>query len=371
MDSTLLIGGYTGESGAGLGIEAAVPAPDAGITGLGTAAVVGSPSYLARHPRVPVVYAACEDAAEVRAFVIEGDAGALEGLAGDAAGALTPLGSPWPAGALVCHVAVDPAGRWLVTSSYGDGIVCLFTLDERGGVAARFQAAPAVDHAAAASGAAPRPSRAHAALALPDGRIATTDLGHDLLRVWSVVSSEADSGEADSGAAAGHLELRLDQELALPAGSGPRLLELHPSGHIYIITEYSIEVAVVAPVAGSAMYALSGMFPILRAGEAPADGDCGAHISIDAAAARVHVTVRRRNTLHSFGISADGSTLHPLAEISTGGNWPRHHLQHGGQLHVANQLSNAVSTFAIGDDGLPGALLGELAIGAPSCVIAL
>ncbi|RZU63841.1 6-phosphogluconolactonase (cycloisomerase 2 family) [Microterricola gilva] len=364
MDATLLIGGYTGDSGAGLGIEAAVATPDAGITGLGTAAAVGSPSYLARHPLLPVVYAACEDAAEVRAFAIEGGAGTAEALTPDAAVALSPLGGPWPAGALVCHVAVDPGGRWLVSSSYGDGIVCLFTLDERGGIAARFEGAPAVDLAAAASGSAPRPSRAHAALALPDGRIATTDLGHDLLRVWSVVPNGGAEG-------AERFELRLDQELALPAGSGPRLLDLHPSGHIYIITEYSIEIAVVAPVAGSSTYALSGMFPILPAGEAPVDGDCGAHISIDAAAARVHATVRRRNTLHSFGISADGSTLHPLAEIGTGGNWPRHHLQHDGRLHVANQLSNAVSTFAIGEDGLPGALLGEFATGAPSCVIAL
>lgn len=366
MNATLLLGGYTGESGAGLGIEAAVSAPGTGIIGLGTAAAVDSPSYLARHPRLPVVYAACEDTAELRAFAIEGGTGAVEALTPEAAVTLNPLGGAWPAGALVCHVAVDPGGRWLVTSSYGDGIVCLFTLDEHGGVAARFEGQPAVDHAAAASGTAPRPSRAHAALALPDGRIATTDLGHDLLRVWSVVPSDAGPGEP-----ADCFELRLDQELALPAGSGPRLLELHPSGHIYIITEYSIEIAVVAPVAGTTMYALSGMFPILPAGEAPADGDCGAHISIDVATARVHASVRRRNTLHSFGVSPDGGTLHPLAEIGTGGNWPRHHLQHDGQLHVANQLSNTVTTFAIGDDGLPGTLLGEFASGAPSCVIAL
>jgi 6-phosphogluconolactonase (cycloisomerase 2 family) len=194
---------------------------------------------------------------------------------------------------------------------------------------------------------------------LADGRIASTDLGHDLLRVWSVDPSE--NGFA----------LRLDQELALPTGSGPRLLDLHPSGHIYIITEYSIEIAIVVPIAGSTMYALSGMLPILPAGEAPAAGDCGAHISIDADSARVHASVRGRNSLHSFGISADGGALHPLAEISSGGDWPRHHVQHDGRLHVANQFSNTVTTFAIGEDGLPGAQIGELASGAPSCVIAL
>lgn len=372
MNATLLLGGYTGEAGAGVGIEAVAQTADAGLDGLGTAVVVDSPSYLARHPRLPVVYAVSEVAGEVRAFAVGGGGdGSAEG--GPTAGAeprsavtLSPLGEAWPGGGLLCHVAVDPDGRWLVTSSYGDGAVSLFTLDGRGAIVAAFEAAAATDHAASAAGTPPRPSRAHAALVLPDGRVASTDLGHDLLRVWSVVAGGGAAGEAGEP-----FELRLDQELALPAGSGPRLLDLHPSGTIYIITEYSIEIAVVAPVAGSAMYALSGMLPILPAGEAPAAGDCGAHISIDAANARVHATVRGRNTLHSFGISADGGALHPLAEISTGGDWPRHHLQHDGQLHVANQFSNTVTTFAIGHDGLPGALLGELASGAPSCVIAL
>ncbi|WP_162243476.1 beta-propeller fold lactonase family protein [Leifsonia sp. Root4] len=357
MSATLLLGGYTGDAGAGLGIEAVAQTPDAGLADLGTAVVVDSPSYLVRHPRLPVVYAACEVAGEMWAFAV-----AENGEADSdprAAVRLSPLGGPWPAGALVCHVAVDPDGRWLVSSSYGDGIVCLFTLDERGEVVARFEGAAAIDHAAVAAGVPPRQSRAHAALVLPDGRIASTDLGHDLLRVWSVDPSE--NGFA----------LRLDQELALPTGSGPRLLDLHPSGHIYIITEYSIEIAIVAPIAGSTMYALSGMLPVLPAGEAPAAGDCGAHISIDADSARVHASVRGRNSLHSFGISADGGALHPLAEISSGGDWPRHHLQHDGRLHVANQFSNTVTTFTIGEDGLPGAQIGELASGAPSCVIAL
>ncbi|MET0853221.1 MAG: beta-propeller fold lactonase family protein, partial [Microterricola sp.] len=380
-------GGYTGEAGAGVGIEAVVQTSDAGLVGLGTAVVVDSPSYLARHPRVPVVYAVSEVAGEVRAFGVEGggEGGADEGGIGSgtevgpvtgaeqrAAVTLSPLGAAWPAGDLPCHVAVEPNGRWLVTSSYGDGIVCLFTLDERGAIVARFEAAAASDHAAAAGGTPPRPSRAHAALVLPDGRIASTDLGHDLLRIWSVASSGSSGSSGSSAEGTGErFELRLDQELALPPGSGPRLLDLHPSGHIYVITEYSIEIAVVAPVADSGMYALSGMLPILPAGEAPAAGDCGAHISVDAATARVHASVRGRNSLHSFGISADGGTLHPLAEIGSGGDWPRHHLQHDGRLYVANQFSNTVTSFAIGDDGLPGALLGELASGAPSCVLAL
>ncbi|MFF3601822.1 lactonase family protein, partial [Kitasatospora indigofera] len=137
MNATLLLGGYTGEAGAGVGIEAVVQAGDSGLEGLGTAAVVDSPSYLARHPRLPVVYAVSEVAGEVRAFGVRGRGDGDHGLH---AVTLSPLGGPWPAGGLLCHVAVDPDGRWLVTSSYGDGIVCLFTLDEHGAISARFEA---------------------------------------------------------------------------------------------------------------------------------------------------------------------------------------------------------------------------------------
>ena len=356
MNATLLVGGYTGETGAGRGIEAVSQAADAALSSLGTAAVADSPSFLARHPRLGVVYAVCEMTPEVRAFSIDGPEDA-------AAVTLNPLGAAWRTASDVCHVAVDPDGQWIVTSSYGDGLVQLFTLDADGAIVAGFDGTAAVDYAAAEANTEPRPSRAHAALVLPDGRIATTDLGHDLLRVWSVGLVELGDGE--------RYELTLDQELALPAGSGPRLLELHPSGHIYIVTEYSVELLIVAPDADGTTYALVGMLPVLAGGEAPAEGDTGAHISIDAGAGRAYVSVRKRNTLHTFGISEDGNALHPLAEIATGGNWPRHHLQHEGQIHVANQLSNTVTTFVLDGEGIPSVQLGELTLGAPTCVIAL
>ncbi len=349
MNAILLVGGYTGGAGTGRGIEAVRRRSGAALEGLGTAVQADSPSYLARHPRRDVVYAACEMTRQVRAFTV-----AAGGLL------LEPLGEAGAAGEYVCHVAVDPEGRWLVASSYGDGLVHLFTLDDAGAITAGFDGPAAIDAAAAASGAMVKPSRAHAALVLPDGRVASTDLGHDLLRIWSVI---------DTGAAG--FALRLDQELPLPSGSGPRLLDLHPNGCIYVVTEYSVQLLVIAPDASNGLYSISGIFPVLPDGAAPAVGDVGAHISIDAMAARVYVTVRQRNSLHTFGIAEDGRTLHPLAETPTGGNWPRHHLQQGGQILVANQLSNTVTSFELDADGIPRALPGELAVGSPTCLLAL
>lgn len=349
MTAALLIGGYTGGAGSGIGIEAAACARGTAPTPLGTAAVADSPSFLARHPRLPIVYAVGETAGELRTFAVREGGQRLE-----------PLGEPWPTGESACHVAVDPAGRWLVTSSYGEGLVQLFTLDERGTVTARSDGAPA----GAGDAADARLSRAHAALVLPDGRIATTDITRDLLRVWSVREERGAAGAREHA-------LVLDQELALPAGSGPRIPVLHPSGHIHIVTEYSVELLVVAPPGRGGGYTLSGTFPVLPAGERPAAGDSGAHLCLDEAGTRAYVSVRQRNSLHTLAVSEDGAGLHPLAEIGTGGDWPRHHLLHDGLLHVANQRSSTVTSFAIDVDGVPGASLGALATGSPCCVIAL
>ena len=97
-------------------------------------------------------------------------------------------------------------------------------------IVSRQSAAPATDPYASAFADAARPSRAHATARLADGRILTTDLGHDILRVWHV--------QAGTG-------LVLDQELPLGVGVGPRHLAVHPSGHVYVVTEYSIEVLVI------------------------------------------------------------------------------------------------------------------------------
>ena len=91
MNTTLLVGGYTGTTGAGVGIEAVAPHAGAALSSLGTAVVADSPSFLARHPHLDVVYAVCEMAAEVRAYTVA-DA------ANTAVVVLSQLGEPWAAG---------------------------------------------------------------------------------------------------------------------------------------------------------------------------------------------------------------------------------------------------------------------------------
>lgn len=327
-------GCYTADGGGrGKGIGALRAGADGTLRWLGVAATADSPSFLAAHPSLEVVYAVGESARTVRAYRRSGGFG------------LEPAGREWPAGDAACHVAVDPQGRFLVVACWGDGQVLLYELDDDGGITARF--------AAAASMVPGRPSRAHATLLLDDGRVMTTDLGHDLLRVWDYVPSQG---------------LLLGHEVALPRDSGPRHLVQHPGGAVLVVTEYSVEVAVVRRSPQSGTFTLTGIFPATSGGAQP--GDSAAEIALAPGGRHAYVGVRGSNRIGVLGVDPGGSSLRPRADIPSGGDWPRHHLVRNGWLHVAHERSGDVVTYALDPvSGLPGAAAGRLGLASPTALI--
>ncbi|WP_308466386.1 lactonase family protein [Rathayibacter soli] len=366
--SDLWSGSYTADSnGHGTGIGLLRTTGDGTLRAVRTAAPAESPSFLVQHPFLPVVYAAQEAAQTVQTFTIvdaaDVDATGVDATGVDAAGVnpagyLEPLGAAWPAGAAVCHVTVDPDGRYAIATCWGDGTVHFYELDPAGAIVADHVAAPAIDPYADLPGgvitvpeAAPRISRAHASLVLPDGRVLTTDLGFDLARVWRV--------EPGVGLVADH-------EVTLPAGSGPRHPVLHPGGAVSIVTEYSIDVVTVA-LGPDGRYAITDVAPVFAGGPHP--GDAAAHISLDARGQHVLVTVRGSNRVAMLAVRDDGARLEAVADVDCGGNWPRHHLQRGSFLYVANQLSDTIATFRLDASGLPSELLQTLQTGSPTCLI--
>lgn len=333
MTSSLWLGTYTADSGGhGRGIaRVTLGETDATITGIRTAATADSPSFLATHPSLPVVYAVEEFGGRFRAFrVVDGDL-------------LEPLGDALAAGEAVCHVAVAPDGRYAVATCWGDGRVIAYELDERGAVVERAEAQASVDPYVDIAEE-PRQSRAHSSLFLPDGRILSTDLGHDTVRVW-----RADGATLVPVA-----------ETVLPFGSGPRHMALHPSGHVYVVTEYSIEVAVLDPQTLAVLDVVPAVEPHERKGNA------AAHISFDGDR-RLHVTVRGANVIGVLEVTDAGARVHPTASVDCGGNWPRHHLQRGDLLYVANQLSEDIAVFRL-RDGMP-VLETTVPTGSPTCLV--
>ncbi|PKI91081.1 3-carboxymuconate cyclase [Actinomycetales bacterium SN12] len=324
----------------------------------GTAAPVASPSWLAAHPTLDVVYAALEGQGAVQAFARAGEA------------TLRPLGEPLRAGDSVCHLAVAPGGRMLIASCYGDGRVVRFGIAGDGSLvpagvdkAAALRAAlfgeqdersDADRHAArdpypTPAGEEPRASHAHAAVFLPDGRIATTDLGFDLVRIWRPSTgsgTQAGSGtqpgsgtQRGSGTQAGS-GLALDHEVVLPRGTGPRHMVLHPSGHLHVVTEYSCEVFTLASARDGTWGVVSATIasPVAQVGV-----DFPAELAVSRDGDTLYTALRGSNTLAALRVRGSGDAVEPFALADSGVDWPRHHVVYDGTLLVAGQRSGTVS----------------------------
>ncbi len=386
-----------------------------------------SPSWLAAHPRLDVVYAALESEGRVASLARTGDT------------SFTALGSSVEAGEAVCHIAVSPDGTYLLASCWGDGRVVRVALDGSGrpvgravapvardpygtgggdprdaahedvddepedprvsaerreermsGISADRQAdqreaAIGLADAAAALRAAAgaefahlipdhdrptepdvrggtlltqavdadepaRTSRAHAVAFLPDGRALTTDLGFDLVRVWRTAAGR----------------LAPDHDVTLPRGSGSRHLVVHPSGFVYVLTEYSAEVFVLgADRAGR--WSVRGSVP---AAALTLPDDTGAELAASHDRAFLYAGLRGSDTIAVLRVAGDGSSLEPVALAESGVTWPRHHLVVRDTLLVAGQRSNDVVSLSLDiRTGVPGRVRHRASVPTPTRIL--
>jgi 6-phosphogluconolactonase (cycloisomerase 2 family) len=344
------LGGYGPEMGGsaeGIGFLAGDEGREAKTLGYrDLAASAPSPSWLAQHPSLDVVYAALENDGAVQAFARSGEA------------TVAPLGAPVPAGDGVCHLAVSRDGSTLIASCYGDGRVVRFGLAPDGRIvpaktdaAAALRAAlfgdddpdavkdePGVGAAAVDPYSVPnRASHAHSAAFLPDGRIVTCDLGYDLVRFWRATATG----------------LRLDHEVVLPLGVGPRHMVVHPSGHLHVVTEYSCEVFTLASGPDGIWFVVSSTLtsPIAQVGV-----DFPAELARSRDGAVLYTALRGSNTIAALRVHGGGERVEPVALADSGVDWPRHHLVFEGKLVVAGQRSDSISLVDL--DERTGAPLG-------------
>jgi 6-phosphogluconolactonase len=271
------------------------------------------PSWLARHPRLDVLYAVSETAdGAVAAFAFDG----------------APLGHQPSHGGEPCHAAVDPTGSRLAVANYGGGSIAVYPLAEDGSLG------PAERVLFFGEGA-----HAHQVV-FHNGRAIVTDLGRDEIHQFtpdfasSVVS-------------------------AMPSGCGPRHLVFHPGGHAFATAELS----------GSVLVLDSDLrhLATVPATHTPVVENAPSGLALSPDARFLYAANRGPNVVTVF--SVDGSHLRPLADVPTGGDWPRDLTFIDGHLYVSNQRSDNVVQFIL-DGGMPDAA-GAFPVPRPSCLLAV
>jgi len=321
------------------------------LSGIELAAPAARPSFLAIHPRRPLLYAVGETAnfqgkktGVVRAFAIE------------ASGKLRLLNEQPSGGAGPCHVSVEPGGRCVLVANYSGGSVACLPIEEGGRLA---PPSSVIQH----RGSGPNRQRqegphAHSINVDPTGRFALApDLGCDKVFVYRLE------------AAAGRLIPHDPPAVDLAPGAGPRHLDFHPNGQFaYVINELNSTVTTLAYDAAAGRLKVVASVSTL-----PADfsgPNTTADVHVHPSGKFLYGSNRGHDSIAIFAIGADG-TLRPLGHQPTRGKTPRNFaLDLTGQyLLAANQDSDTVAVFRIDiQTGLLRPVGEPVAVPRPVCI---
>lgn len=316
--TSLLVGGYSGDKGQGCGISvlehgevvATIPAD--------------SPSWIARHPDLPVLYAVAEtDTGTVHAWRVEDGKPAAE------------IGSGETGGAEPAHLTVDSTGKFLVTANYTGGSVSVHRLGADGSIGERTDLVQHEEH-----GSHPRQDSAHPHMVRAiEGGVLVVDLGGDAIYHYDL---------GDDGT------LALTTIFAAPPGSGPRH-GLRIGERYYVTAELSGQLLVYEPDGE-----LVGVMPASQSDAPNQPSELVGYRSF------LYVANRGPNTVSVFAL--DGDLPRYVTEVATG-DWPRHIAVDGATLYVANERSHEVMEMRIDPaTGVP-ALAQTIEIPSPTVVL--
>jgi len=299
----------------------------------------GQSFFLAYHPSKRVLYSVDENTAQVLAFCIEADGG------------LTPLNQVSSQGAVPCHLAVEPQGRFLVVSNYNGG-VALFPLREDGGLdkaASLFQP----------QGAGPdkqRQSEPH-----PHGVTFTPD--RDLLRV-------ADLG-TDRLWALDIADFKMHENKPLRAetapSAGPRHLAFSPDGTLAIaVNELDNTLSLFVHDKETGALKLRKSYSMLPEGFEGVTH--AAEIAFHPSGVRCYATNRGHNSVVIFSVR--DQALHSPEWLQDGGKDPQHVIcdPTGQWLAVAWRTTNEVRFYPLDKLGHPGKASAILRVSNPMCI---
>ena len=307
------------------------------------AIVTPQPSYLARHPRLPVVYACNEldaPAAAVSAF-------GLDRLRAE----LTAIGTEATRGGAPCYVSVERGGRLLFAANYSGGSLAVFPLDGVGKPRAAAAVFECKGNAACGSGGPVKERQSgphlHCAVLSPEGRfVLACDLGDDAILVFPIEAVPADP-------------LGKVVRIATAAGAGPRHLAFHPNGKwLYCINEVNCTVSLYRWLPRGNQAAAEAV-PAATVSVRPKDGvgsSTAAEVVISSDGRFLYASTRFSDVLTVFSIAPDHGGLTQVQQLPCGGKTPRFFGVDPTErwLLCANQDSGTISVF--GRDSRTGLL---------------
>ncbi len=347
-------GTYTGEKSRG--IYSATFESDTGLLGQPQlAAEMRNPSFLAVHPKRPLLFAVGET----------GDAGGKpEGSVSVYAinrktGGLTFVNEHGSGGTYPCHISVDGSGKCLLIANYGSGSLTALGIDRLG----KFTGSKSEVQHQGRSVDAQRQTGPHAHYATmdPDNRFGLVcDLGLDKVLIYRVKPSIP------------RLTPNQPCGVSVDSGAGPRHLAFHPSGKfVYVLNEMECTVTLFAYDAKRGTLGQSVQsFRTLPDGFK--DPNTCAEIQVHPSGRFLYASNRGHDSLAVFAINPVSGELTATDFCSSGGKTPRHFTldPSGNWLIAENQDSDNVVVFAV--DGLTGRLrtTGQvLPLGKPVCAV--
>ena len=310
-----------------------------------------NPSFVALHPKKPVLYSVSEvtgsdgkPAGAVSAFAIE-----------KSTGKLTRLNSQPSSGSGPCHVSTDSEGRCLLVANYGSGSCASLAIAEDGSLK---PAASVIQHAGTSlNQKRQRGPHAHSANPGPNDRFAfVADLGIDKVQIYRLDPDAATLTEAGF--------------VKVTPGAGPRHFAFHPSGkHAYVINEMALTITAFDFDPGKGT-----LTPIQDISTVP---DTANRIGLSTAEVQVHSSGkfvygsnRGHDTIAAFKVGDDGKLS--LIEIEPiQGETPRNFGidPSGNFLLAAGQKSGTISVFRIDQNTGELEFTGsKIEVGAPVCV---
>jgi 6-phosphogluconolactonase len=299
------------------------------------AAATSHPSFLAMHPRLPILYAVNETPA--------GD-GALCSFRLDAnRAALTPLERVSSGGNGPCYVSVDATGSNAFVANYGGGSFAAFGL---GGGSGLHSAGFFDCHNNAACGVVgPNKARQdaahmHCAVISPDNRfVLACNLGEDAIEVFRIHPGAARPMEAPV-------------RFAARAGSGPRHLAFHPNGlWLYCIHELDCTIDLydwnVNNGAPSPVLRKDSVISTL-ASRAALPGSTACELAVSPDGRFVYANTRGENSLVVYRVDGSTGLLTEQQRVFSGGGMTRHFAFDPSRrwLLCANQGTSTVTVFA-------------------------